>query len=645
MRADTRQSRLVVALAVLVVLGSFAGVAGADSVAAPAANTQSSPERVSALPSDSGIQAAAAGSTSVQLSPTTATVNESRSQTFDLVVSDADGGVGAITAEISVGDTDIASIEDMELEADPGVETIDIESDGSEVFVRAALMDTADTGEVTVGTLTVEGTGAGSTDLSLSVESLGDEEGNPYNVGGTPGSSLTVENTADSVDLEITADASAVEVGDEVEFEVRRADTDALVSARVSLGDETYETGLDGAVTVEITEEMASDAETITAVASKASTDDEAFQDDSVTLNLGADDTETPETDPPDDTETPAPGDGPRVTLDAANPAVGVEETATFDVVASDVDGGVGAIEARITLDSVESARITGAELAGGAGVSQTEVTEDGRAVVVRGALMDTDDSGTVQVATVTVEGIEPGTSTLSVEVESLGNEQGDTYDVVATPSRTLTVGASDGGDDDGSAGGESTVVLSVSDLPQGFERSSVTIQTDVNASVTATQAELVSESQLRVVSDSPRSTTVQAVDLADNVGAIDGQQPLARLTYDTQLDADEVEIDVEELVDDEGNDIPGDRLSVTVRSGSLFDEPLPGADAESAPTDPDGDGRYEDINGDGTVSFDDAVALSFVQSTDLSTDQVDALDFDEDGDLDIDDAVALAFE
>jgi len=659
--SDTQRGRFAAALAVLVVISGFAGVAGADGAAALTADARSPPGDVGAASADRPIQAAAAGSTSVQLSPTTASINESRSQTFDLVVSDADGGVGAINAEISVDDADIASIRDMKLEGDPGVETVDIESDGSEVFVRAALMDTADTGEVTVGTLTVEGVGAGSTDLDLSVESLGDEDGDPYTVGGTPGSSLTVQGTADNVDLDITADASTVDVGGEVEYEVRRGDTDALVSARVSLGDERYETGLDGAVAVEITEGMASDADTVTAVASKASTDEVTFRNDSVTLNLGADDagdseteapddsgTETPDdsgTEAPDDsgTVTPEPGDGPRVALDAASPAVDVGGQRTFDVVATDVDNGVGAIEARIALDSAANAQITGAELAGGAGVSQVDVSDDGTEVVIRGALMDTDDAGTVRVATLTVEGVATGESTLSMSVDSLGDEQGNTYDVSRTPSRTLTVGSAGDGDDD-AASGSATVVLSASDLPRGFERASVTVRTDVDASVTDTQAALVSENQLRVVSDSPRTTTVQAVDLAGNVGSIDGQQPIARLTYDARLDADDVDIEVTELVDDEGNDVPGDRIAVAV-VGSLFSEPLPGADAADPPADPDGDGLYEDVNGDGNVTFDDAIALSFVQPTELSTDQVAALDFDGDGDLDIDDAVALAFE
>ncbi|RLM57437.1 hypothetical protein DVK02_06625 [Halobellus sp. Atlit-31R] len=636
-----RDTRLAVLLAALVVAGGLVGVAGAGSAVAAVAPQDRAD--AASLPTDGDVRAATAGSTSVRLSPTTATINESRSQTFDLVVSDADGGVGAVTATISVGDADVASIEEVELRGDPGVETVDVASDGSEVFVRAALMET-DTGTVTIGTVTVEGTEEGSSDVDLSVESLGDEAGDPYEVGTTPGSSLTVSGTADAVDLEIAADASAVEAGDEVDFEVRRADSDALVSATVHLGGEAYETGLDGVATVELTESMASDAETVTAVASKESTAQETFRNDSVTLNVGPEETDAPDgTDTPDGTETPASGDGPRVMLEAASPSVGVGELSKLRVVATGVDGGVGAIEARIAVGSGDAARIAGVELAGDAGVAQTEVRNDGTVAVVRGAMMDTTDAGTAHVATVTLEGVAAGTTPVTVETDDLGDERGNTYDVAPAQSTTLTVGS--GGDGGGSEAGSSTVVLSVSDLPQGFEKASVTVRTDVEASVTESQAGLVSESQLRVVSDGPQSTTVQAVDLAGNVDAIDGQETIARLTYDRALGADDVEISVENLLNDQGAAVSGDHVSVSVRAGSLFAEPLPGADAPSAPTDPDGDGRFEDVDGDGAVTFGDAVALSFVQATELRSEQVTALDFDEDGDLDTDDAVALAFE
>ncbi|WP_311172629.1 hypothetical protein [Halobellus ordinarius] len=638
-----RGKRLAVVLALVVALGGVAGVVGAGSVAAAgaAADGGTDAQAPAAALSDADIRAQTAGSTTVRLTPTTATVAAGETQEYDIVVSDAEGGVGAVTATISVDDTDVASIGDVELNADPGVETVDVESDGSEVFVRAALMDTDDSGSVTIGTVSVEGTDQGSTDVSLDVESLGNEDGDPYDVGATPGSSLSVEGSADATPLSISADESTVEPGDQVDFEVRRGDDDALVSATVHVGGEAYETGLDGVATVRITDEMGSDAGTITAVASKEATDEESFRNDSVTLDLGGEDAGTATATPPD-TETPEPGDGPRVTLRPASASVGVGEETEWRLVAAGVDGGVGAVEAQIRLESTETARITDVELEGDAGVEQTEIQGDGAGAVIRGALMDTNDTGVAHIATLTVEGVESGTTQAAVSVDSLGDEDGNSYEVGSTPSATLSVGSADDG---GSEGGTSTVVLSVSEMPNGFERAGVTVRTAVDASVTDTQAEMVSDSQLRVVSDGPRATTVQAVDLAGDVDGFEEPRTIARLTYDQRLSADDVEIEVENLQNDDGDSVSGDRISVEVQAGGLFEESLPGADTGAAPTDPDGDGRYEDVDGDGEVTFDDAVALSFVDVTELSSEQVAALDFDEDGDLDMDDAVALAFE
>jgi subtilisin family serine protease len=75
-----------------------------------------------------------------------------------------------------------------------------------------------------------------------------------------------------------------------------------------------------------------------------------------------------------------------------------------------------------------------------------------------------------------------------------------------------------------------------------------------------------------------------------------------------------------------------------------VFTAPVPGSGEAAPPTDPDDDGLYEDVDGDGDVDFDDAVALAFVDASELTPGQVTALDFDRDGDVDFDDAVELAF-
>jgi hypothetical protein len=87
--------------------------------------------------------------------------------------------------------------------------------------------------------------------------------------------------------------------------------------------------------------------------------------------------------------------------------------------------------------------------------------------------------------------------------------------------------------------------------------------------------------------------------------------------------------------------------VATAAPAGSPFDAPVSGPGATGVPTDPDGDGRYEDVNGDGEATLEDVFALAFgpVQRPgDLSEARTAALDFDGDGALTLEDAFALAF-
>ncbi|WP_226011525.1 serpin family protein [Halomicrobium salinisoli] len=60
------------------------------------------------------------------------------------------------------------------------------------------------------------------------------------------------------------------------------------------------------------------------------------------------------------------------------------------------------------------------------------------------------------------------------------------------------------------------------------------------------------------------------------------------------------------------------------------------------APTDPDDDGRYEDLNGNGEVDYDDVVTYFENMDESSMTDHVDAYDYNGNGDLDYADLVDL---
>ena len=71
-------------------------------------------------------------------------------------------------------------------------------------------------------------------------------------------------------------------------------------------------------------------------------------------------------------------------------------------------------------------------------------------------------------------------------------------------------------------------------------------------------------------------------------------------------------------------------------------DEGLSPVVGDDAPTDPDGDGKYEDVNGDGSVNVLDAQAIFSNTADPVVQNNVDAFDFNDDGEVNVLDAQAL---
>ncbi|WP_144900800.1 PKD domain-containing protein [Halobellus captivus] len=130
-------------------------------------------------------------STAVSLSPADELVAVNGSTTFDVVVENVDGGVGAYSLNVAVDDETTATITDVSVD-ESTLSDVQIAADGSSVSADVALLDTDDTGAVTIATVTVDGESDGTTALALDVSSLGTEAGQAYDVTETNGASLTV---------------------------------------------------------------------------------------------------------------------------------------------------------------------------------------------------------------------------------------------------------------------------------------------------------------------------------------------------------------------------------------------------------------------------------------------------------------------
>jgi hypothetical protein len=89
-----------------------------------------------------------------------------------------------------------------------------------------------------------------------------------------------------------------------------------------------------------------------------------------------------------------------------------------------------------------------------------------------------------------------------------------------------------------------------------------------------------------------------------------------------------------------------GTRYGVAATNGALVRvsavPDLPPVAGDARPTDPDGDGRFEDVNGDESVGVGDVIVLFGNRDAPAVTEHPDAYDFSGDGSVGIGDVVAL---
>lgn len=179
------------------------------------------------------LPAAAAGQTGVRLVPETDQLSVGQTTTVEVVATNADGGVGAYNATVSLDD-EYATITNASA-GNARLKRIAVADDGSSAHLAVALLDTPDQGPVTIATITVEGTATGASDLSVRVHALGDEQGRNYQVAETEGVSLRV---VDANDAQTPSPAPEMTESDD--------GTEDGTAAGASETDQTLETGEDG---------------------------------------------------------------------------------------------------------------------------------------------------------------------------------------------------------------------------------------------------------------------------------------------------------------------------------------------------------------------------------------------------------------
>ena len=138
-------------------------------------------------------------------------------------------------------------------------------------------------------------------------------------------------------------------------------------------------------------------------------------------------------------------------------------------------------------------------------------------------------------------------------------------------------------------------------------------------------------------ISEDGSVATIRFADLTGDIesGSLD-LSPASIRVRGGSMGTTDIEISVDRLDDDDGSDIEAES-----RTGVVAVGPPPLRDGQ-APADLDGDDRYEDVNGNGRLDYDDIALLFEHMESDAVQLNEAAYDFNENGEMDYDDVVDL---
>ncbi|WP_455448775.1 alkaline phosphatase PhoX [Natrinema thermotolerans] len=189
---------------------------------------------------------------------------------------------------------------------------------------------------------------------------------------------------------------------------------------------------------------------------------------------------------------------------------------------------------------------------------------------------------------------------------------------------------------------------LTLSAVPDGLAGGTVSVSvdhTDVAEITGATYHDALELTAGPTVSDDGSTVEFRFADIDEEIqpGATDVSVATVELEG-TSMGTTDISVTVDSLDDDDGAPIESRPHTGVVVTGP---PPIDGGAGGSGavPTDPDGDGRYEDVNGNERLDYDDIVLLFEEIEDDSGSLTVDAYDFNDNGRIDYDDVVELSDE
>ena len=190
------------------------------------------------------------------------------------------------------------------------------------------------------------------------------------------------------------------------------------------------------------------------------------------------------------------------------------------------------------------------------------------------------------------------------------------------------------------SIGSTTTVSLTLDSAPDGLSGYNLTVSLSDPSIAEILSVSFPAWANVHGTSTLPAdSVWMKAADLQDDVKSDDTNIQLGTLTI--RGDADgmcDIVVTVTKMDDDNGDPINPGTVSGTIEVTSVIS--LPGQ--SDPPTDPDSDGVYEDLNGNGNIDFDDVVQYFTHIDWIGANEPVPCFDFNGNGNIDFDDLVNL---
>lgn len=207
------------------------------------------------------------------------------------------------------------------------------------------------------------------------------------------------------------------------------------------------------------------------------------------------------------------------VAVQPSSDTITAGNTSTVDIVVESAAGGVGSIDIELSVSDGAIADISDTAVAGNPDTVETSDGTDSVRITATG--MDTADSGSVPVASVTLTGDTAGTSSLDLTVAAIGDESGEAYSITderdgeltvegvadSTPTETATESDSPGSDDDDSTDGSGT-----SDESSSSSDSETDDTPTPTATPTPDPTDTATEQTTTTQTPSPTSTATPAV-------------------------------------------------------------------------------------------------------------------------------------